>query len=60
MSIDIMCIVWFPEKLRWCLIEQVCQGSKVKSGLSNPEDWVLRYIRTYLYLYLTLGLTADT
>ena len=19
----------FPEKLRWCLIEQVCQGSKV-------------------------------
>ena len=25
----------FPEKLRWCLIEQVCQGNV----FSNPEDY---------------------
>ena len=31
------------------LIEQVCQESKVSSALSNPEDWILWYIRTYLY-----------
>ena len=24
----------FPAKLRWCLIEQVCQGSKVCSALA--------------------------
>ncbi len=22
---------------------------KIKSALSNPDDWILRYIRTYLY-----------
>ena len=38
----------FPEKPRWCLSEQVCPGSKVYSALSNPEDWILQYIRTYL------------
>ena len=32
---------------RWCLIEQVCQGSEVKSALSSPEVRVLPYIRTY-------------
>ena len=35
----------FPEKPRWCLIEQVCQGSKVLSVLNGPEDRILRYIR---------------
>ena len=46
----INCSIWsgcFPETLRRCLIEQVCQGSKVLSGLRNPEDWILRYIRKY-------------
>ena len=37
------CIDWsvagcFPEKLRWCLVEQICQGSKVQSVMSDPED----------------------
>ena len=32
----------FLEKLRRCLIEQVCQGSKVLSGLNGPEEWILR------------------
>ena len=36
----------FPEKLKWCLIAQFCQGSK---ALRSPEDWILRYIRTYLF-----------
>ena len=40
----------FPEKLRLCLIEQVCHGDKC-SVLSNPEDWILGYIRTCRYLF---------
>ena len=31
----------FPEKPRWCLSEQICQGSKVKSALNGPEDWAI-------------------
>ena len=31
----------FPEKPRWCLGEQICQGSKVKSALNGPEDWAI-------------------
>ena len=42
----------FSEKLRWYLIEQVCQGSKVYSALSSAKDWILRYIRTYLNLFM--------
>ena len=37
----------FPEKLRWCLIEQVCQGSKAQSALNNPENGILLYVRTF-------------
>ena len=37
----------FPERLRWCLVEQV--WTEVYSALSRRDDWVLRYIRTYLY-----------
>ena len=40
----------FPEKPRWCLIEQVCQGSKVESALNGPEDWILCYLSTWLFL----------
>ncbi len=37
----------FPEKLRLCRNEQVCQGGKnVYSALSGPTDWILRYIKT--------------
>ena len=43
---------YFPEKPRLCLIEQVYQGVKCKSALSNPDDWTLRYIKTYLYFTL--------
>ena len=39
---------WFSEKLRQCLIEQVCQGNKV---LNSLEDGIMRYIRTDLYLF---------
>ena len=39
----------FPEKSRWCLTEQTCQGSKVYSALSSPVDWIMCYIRTYLF-----------
>ena len=35
----------FPEKLIWCLIENICQGSKV----NNPEVSILRYITTYFF-----------
>ena len=38
-----------PEKPRWCLSEQNCQGNKVNSILSSSEDWILRFIRNYLY-----------
>ena len=44
------------EKLRLCLIEQFCQEVKHKSALSNPEDWILRYIRILYYL---VGSPAD-
>ena len=37
----------FPENLRWCSNEQICQGVKCKT-LSTPEDWIRQYIRTYL------------
>ena len=49
--LHIHCSIWLdtsPEKPRWCLGEQVCQGGKVQSALSSPEDWILRYIRTCL------------
>ena len=36
-------------QLRWCLIEYVCQGSKMWSILSSPENLILCYFRTYLY-----------
>ena len=39
----------FPEKLRWCLIEQ---GTKMQSNFSNPEDWILLYIYIYIRTYL--------
>ena len=44
----------FPETPRWCLSEQVCQGSKVKGAVNGPEDWILLYIRTCLF-YFSLG-----
>ena len=40
----------FPEKPKWCLSEQICQGSTVYSALNSPEDWILRYI-LYLFTY---------
>ena len=41
----------FPEKSRKCSFGQV--GQEV-NFLGNPEDWILRYIRTYLYIvYIT-------
>ena len=41
----------FPEKRKWCLSKQVCQGSKVQSALSGPGDWILRYIGTCLFAF---------
>ena len=37
----------FHEKLRWCLIEQFCQGIKCKT-MNNAEVWILSYVRSYL------------
>ena len=58
-SSHINCSMWLDasQKPRWCLIEQVCQGSKVYSALNGPEDWILHYIRTCLYLFMT-GITG--
>ena len=33
-----------PEKPKWCSIDQ-------PRSVSNPEDWILRYTRTYLYFH---------
>ena len=43
----------FLEKLGWCSIEPVCQGVKYKLILCNPHDWILCYIRTYHFLFLS-------
>ena len=34
----------------WMLTEQVCQGGKVYSALSNPEDWIPPCIRTNIFI----------
>ena len=41
----------FLEKPRWCSIEHVCQGIKGNTALSNAEDLILRYIKTYLLVH---------
>ena len=41
------------------MIEQICQGSKVKSALRHPEDWILRYIRAYLFHVSACGCTGS-
>ena len=33
----------FPDKLSWC------QGGEDKISLSGPMDWILRYIKAYLF-----------
>ena len=40
---------WVPEKLRRCLIEQVCQGREMYRALSSPQDWIFRYMGTYFF-----------
>ena len=42
--------VWlecFPEKLSWSRNEQ----GEVKSALSAPMDWILRFIKNYFSLF---------
>ena len=39
---------YFPEKMRWCSIENVCLGVEFNCALCNADHWILRYIRTYL------------
>ena len=50
----------FAGKSRWCLIELVCQGCKVYSALSNPEDWILRCIRNYLPILINNNNNSNT
>jgi len=50
-SLRVLIAAWL--NAAWCSIEQVCQRFKRKlSALSNREDWILRYIRTYFYFIL--------
>ena len=49
----------FPEKLSRCVIDEVCQGSKMLNLLSSPDYQILRYIRTNLCVcYATMSKTC--
>ena len=51
----------FPEKLRLCRNEQVCQGGKnVYSALGGPTDWILRNIKTTFFNIAWVCTQSDT
>ena len=47
-SLRALVAAWLVASLRRCLIYHVCEGV-ARSPLIRTEDWLLRYIRNFLY-----------